>query len=216
MSAKRTGTGWTCCTASRWSLPLPSAFIPAGQNVCENGSSENSLATVDGIPPACSSFRSVRIGKWCGIDRIINSRTIKRRIMRGLSPVMRRFRTFLQVAGSFASVFCKYRKGWSTFQCVHDFYRHLHFSHVLLRFRYGMPPDNPPSAAVRYPTPGTGFSLPAGYKTCAPHPGIPAMSGGRSSTIWPLPGLSGSVPRPIRGGSFRPIIQCGPMRAPAF
>ena len=51
-------------------------------------------------------------------------------------------------------------------------------------------PDNPPSAAVRYPTPGTGFSLPAGYKTCAPHPGIPAMSGGRSSTIWPLPGLS--------------------------
>lgn len=43
--------------------------------------------------------------QWCGIDRIINSRTIKRRIMRGLSPVMRRFRTFLQVAGSFASVF---------------------------------------------------------------------------------------------------------------
>ena len=43
---------------------------------------------------------------------------------------------------------------------------------------------------------------------------LPKILGGRSSTIWPLPGLSGSVPRPIRGGSFRPIIQCGPMRAP--
>ena len=23
-----------------------------------------------GLPPACSSFRSVRTGKWCGIDKV--------------------------------------------------------------------------------------------------------------------------------------------------
>lgn len=35
--------------------------------------------------------------------------------MRGLSPVMRRFRTFLQVAGSFASVFANTGKGGPLF-----------------------------------------------------------------------------------------------------
>ena len=120
----------------------------------------------------------------------------------------------MQVAGSLANGICKYHKGWSTFQCTHDLYRHLQFFHVLLRFHCGMPPDNPPSATARCPTPGTEFSLPAGYKTCAPHRGIPAMSVGRSSTASPLPGPSGSVQFDVVQCVFQHPEQCGHL--PAF